>query len=97
MWYQFSEELCHPSPCGPNTNCEVRNGVPTCTCLSGYHGSPIAGCRHECDSDAECGPSSACIEFKCQNPCTTQCGKNAECETISNHQAVCKCPKVGLS
>ncbi|XP_019877759.1 slit homolog 1 protein isoform X2 [Aethina tumida] len=86
-------ELCHPSPCGPNTNCEVVNGVPTCRCLPGYHGSPIAGCRHECESDSECGPTSACIEFKCQNPCTSQCGTNAECETISGHRAVCKCPK----
>nr|CAI5820430.1 unnamed protein product [Callosobruchus analis] len=87
------EELCHPSPCGTNTNCEVRNGVPTCTCLPGYHGSPLAGCRHECESDVECGPSLACIEFKCQNPCVSQCGVNAECETVSSHKAVCKCPK----
>ncbi|XP_050512495.1 neurogenic locus notch homolog protein 3 isoform X1 [Diabrotica virgifera virgifera] len=87
------EELCHPSPCGPNTHCEVKNEVPTCSCLPGFHGSPLAGCRHECESDVECGPTLACIEFKCQNPCLSQCGKNAECETISNHRAVCKCPK----
>ncbi|CAH0548908.1 unnamed protein product [Brassicogethes aeneus] len=87
------EELCHPSPCGQNTNCEVVNGTPTCKCIPGYHGSPLAGCRHECEGDSECGPTMACIQFKCQNPCTSQCGQNAECETIRNHQAVCKCPR----
>ncbi|CAG9854642.1 unnamed protein product [Phyllotreta striolata] len=90
------EELCHPSPCGPNTHCEVRNGVPSCSCLPGFHQTPsgavVGGCRHECESDAECGPIQACVDFKCQNPCLSQCGENAECETIANHRAVCKCP-----
>lgn len=87
------EELCHPSPCGQNTLCEVNSGVPTCKCLPGYHGSPLAGCRHECDADADCGSHQACIEFKCQNPCLTQCGVNAECEGVRNSQAICKCPR----
>ncbi|XP_017779241.1 PREDICTED: adhesive plaque matrix protein 2 isoform X2 [Nicrophorus vespilloides] len=86
-------ELCHPSPCGPNTNCEVVNGTPTCKCLSGYHGSPLAGCRHECETNSECGSNLACVDFKCQNPCQTQCGINAECEGVRSSNAVCKCPR----
>ncbi|XP_065171538.1 protein eyes shut isoform X2 [Atheta coriaria] len=87
------EELCHPSPCGQNTQCEVVNGIPTCKCLPGYHGSPIAGCRHECETSSECGSNLACIEFKCQNPCHSQCGVNADCEGVRNNAAVCKCPR----
>ncbi|ERL90523.1 neurogenic locus notch homolog protein 1 isoform X1 [Dendroctonus ponderosae] len=85
-------ELCHPSPCGQNTNCEVVNGVPTCKCRPGFLGSPIAGCRHECERDGECNSNQACIDFRCQNPCSSQCGENADC-SIRNHQAVCSCPK----
>ncbi|KAH1010518.1 hypothetical protein HUJ05_004799 [Dendroctonus ponderosae] len=87
-----SSELCHPSPCGQNTNCEVVNGVPTCKCRPGFLGSPIAGCRHECERDGECNSNQACIDFRCQNPCSSQCGENADC-SIRNHQAVCSCPK----
>lgn len=86
--------MCHPSPCGQNTQCEVVNGIPTCKCLPGYHGSPIAGCRHECETSSECGSNLACIEFKCQNPCHSQCGVNADCEGVRNNAAVCKCPRV---
>ena len=46
-----TEESCHTGgqwgPCGVNTKCEVVNGVPTCSCLRGYVGSPLSGCRHE--------------------------------------------------
>lgn len=45
------EEACHTGgpwgPCGQNTKCEVIGGVPTCSCLKGYVGSAINGCRHE--------------------------------------------------
>lgn len=90
--YTFTEELCHPSPCGPNTRCEVVNLVPTCKCLQGYHGSPLQGCRHECDADSDCGSHLSCIDFRCQNPCSA-CGTNADC-VVRNHAAVCTCPKV---
>lgn len=32
----LSAELCHPSPCGVNTKCDVIGGTPTCTCLPGF-------------------------------------------------------------
>ncbi|XP_077299152.1 asperous [Arctopsyche grandis] len=86
------DELCHPSPCGQNTKCDVINNVPTCSCLPGYQGSPLSGCRHECESDGECGPQQHCQQYKCVNPCS-QCGINAECETVRSHVATCKCPK----
>lgn len=86
------EAACKPSPCGENTQCEVINEVPVCTCLPGYRGSPLAGCRHECESDHECSHHLACSSsFRCESPC--KCGENAECQVI-NHQAKCTCPKV---
>lgn len=86
------EAACKPSPCGENTQCEVINEVPVCTCLPGYRGSPLAGCRHECDSDSECPQHLACSSsYRCESPC--KCGVSAECQVI-NHQAKCSCPKV---
>ncbi|KAI5642548.1 Bm8 interacting protein 2d-4 precursor [Phthorimaea operculella] len=86
------EEACHPSPCGPNTKCHVANNQAICTCLPGYRGSPLTGCRHECESDGECGASQSCRDFKCVSPCS-DCGVNADCETVAAHRAVCKCPR----
>ncbi|KAF5287630.1 hypothetical protein FQA39_LY15833 [Lamprigera yunnana] len=85
------DELCHPNPCGANALCQVVNEVPTCKCLPGYHGSPITGCRHECEVNTHCLADQACIDFKCQNPCSL-CGTNAECN-VANHTPVCSCPK----
>lgn len=87
------EELCHPSPCGANTKCSVVTGVPTCSCLPGFTGSPLSGCRHECESDGECGAQEFCKDFKCQSSCS-QCGQGAQCMRTTNHRSVCECPKV---
>lgn len=70
------------------------NEVPICSCLPGYRGSPLTGCRHECESDSECPNHLACSSnFKCENSC--KCGENAECHVI-NHQAKCSCPNVSI-
>lgn len=87
------EELCHPSPCGQNMKCSVQNGVINCSCLPGFTGSPLGGCRHECESDGECGGQEFCKEFKCESSCS-QCGQGATCVRTTNHRAVCECPKV---
>ncbi|KAI8442174.1 hypothetical protein MSG28_005781 [Choristoneura fumiferana] len=86
------EEACHPSPCGLNTKCHVANNQAICTCLPGYRGSPLSGCRHECESDYDCGSQQSCRDFKCTSPCN-DCGVSADCETVAAHRAVCKCPR----
>lgn len=90
----FLEELCHPSPCGPNTECTVINDVPTCSCLPGYHGQPLTGCKHECDSDRDCSGNQLCQNFKCAHSCQQgSCGAGALCE-VFNHRPTCRCPEV---
>lgn len=91
--FRYAEEQCHPSPCGQNTKCEVISGVPTCSCLAGFTGSPLSGCRHECESDGECGGQEMCKDFRCTSSCG-QCGTGAQCSRVQNHRAVCECPKV---
>lgn len=97
MLMSVPEELCQPSPCGTNTKCEVINNTPTCTCLPGYVGSPLSGCRHECDSDYDCPSSQSCQNFKCISACTNGvCAPTANC-VVNNHRAVCSCPPVRMS
>lgn len=77
--------------CGPNSNCKVVQGRPTCSCLTGYIGAPPY-CRPECSTSAECSLSEACINQKCKNPCAEEiCGYNAKCNVV-NHSPICSCP-----
>ena len=80
---------CYPSPCGPNSQCEVINQSPTCSCISGFQGTP-PNCRPECINNNECSNQLACIKQKCKNPCIDSCGSNADCHVI-NHVAICVC------
>ena len=81
---------CHPSPCGPFSECRDRNGYAICTCLSNYIGSPPA-CRPECSVSTDCAPDKACRNRKCIDPCIGTCGSNARCNTV-NHSPICSCP-----
>lgn len=38
---------CEPSPCGPNSICQVTHSHPVCSCAPNYIGSPPF-CRPEC-------------------------------------------------
>lgn len=80
-------DSCNPSPCGPNAEC--YNGI--CSCKPEYHGDPRIECRPECVLNSDCAFDKACINNKCQNPCTGVCGQNAECKTY-NHLPMCSCP-----
>lgn len=60
-----------------------------CSCLPEYIGSPPS-CRPECTSNSECAADKACINKKCQDPCTGTCGSNAECR-VRSHSPYCSC------
>lgn len=80
---------CDPSPCGPNSICQVRGESPACTCLENYIGQP-PNCRPECTINPECTRSLACMNQKCRDPCPGSCGSNALCSVI-NHNPTCSC------
>ena len=86
---QVNESLCQPSPCGPNSICQEINGKVSCTCSTGFIGSP-PNCRPECLTSSECTLNQACISKKCIDPCPGSCGINAKCQVI-NHSPMCSC------
>jgi hypothetical protein len=85
------DDPCQPSPCGPNTICEIdakNRGV--CTCIRGYFGDPLSGCGPECVLNNDCDISQACVSSKCVDPCPNTCGVNARC-MVHNHFTICTC------
>ncbi|XP_064094899.1 uncharacterized protein LOC135207217 [Macrobrachium nipponense] len=92
----FSGDPCSPSPCGPNTRCEVsrRNNIALCRCLSDFvpDGNTINGCKPQCTVDDDCPDDYRCRATKCVRVCVQgACGTNAECDA-RNHRPVCECP-----
>lgn len=81
--------VCQPSPCGPNAQCQISGNSPSCSCLPEFIGSPPY-CKPECISNSECPTNLACINQKCRDPCPGSCGANAECRIIS-HTPMCVC------
>lgn len=81
---------CHPSPCGPNSQCRKMNDQAVCSCLPNYMGSPPE-CRPECVVSSECPLDKACTNQKCLDPCPNTCGIQALC-TVRNHNPICACP-----
>lgn len=83
------ENPCMPSPCGPNSICQIKQGHPVCSCVANYIGNPPY-CRPECTLNSECPQNKACIQEKCQDPCVGSCGANAKCDVIA-HSSYCSC------
>lgn len=81
------EDLCNPSPCGPNAEC--NEGV--CTCLRNYFGDPYSYCRPECTMNSDCPRIKTCINQNCVDPCPGTCGRDARCDVV-NHVPMCSCP-----
>lgn len=87
--HQDPENLCIPSPCGPNSQCRFQNGLAICSCLPSYIGrSP--NCRPECTVNSDCPSNLACMNQKCLNPCIGSCGSNTEC-VVASHIPLCSC------
>ena len=80
---------CTPTPCGPNSQCQVVSGQAQCGCVPGMIGS-APNCRPECILSSECPSNRACINQKCVDPCVGTCAPNGECRVVS-HSPVCSC------
>ncbi|XP_068220040.1 uncharacterized protein [Palaemon carinicauda] len=91
----FSGDACSPSPCGPNTRCQVSpRGIALCRCLDDFvpDGNTINGCKPQCTIDDDCPDDYRCRATKCVRVCVQgACGTNADCDS-RNHRPICKCP-----
>lgn len=83
------ENPCIPSPCGPNSQCDVTGDTYKCRCVPEFVGSP-PNCRPECLINNECPNNLACISQKCRDPCPGSCGIDAECSVVL-HVPNCVC------
>ena len=65
--------LCQPNPCGPNSDCRVIGGRPTCFCLPSYIGNPPESpCKlptQPCNP-SPCGPNTLCSIVNGYAKCT---------------------------
>jgi hypothetical protein len=85
---------CNPTPCGPNSQCQVVSGQAKCGCQPNMIGT-TPNCRPECVLNSDCPSNRACINQKCVDPCPGSCTPNAECRVV-NHSPSCTCA-VGFS
>ena len=94
--FYFTEPVetdpCDPDPCGAYSQKYEQDGHCVCSCLPGYVGV-APNCKPECIVSSDCSLTTACVEYKCINPCAGDvCGINARCQVIG-HNAICQCPQ----
>ena len=80
---------CVPTPCGPNSVCQVVSNQAQCGCQANMIGT-APNCRPECLVGSDCSSSLSCINNRCIDPCPGTCAPNAECRVI-NHSPTCNC------
>ncbi|KAF5291111.1 hypothetical protein FQA39_LY14353 [Lamprigera yunnana] len=87
--------------CKGNKKCEVHHHRATCVCKNGfvvneYGEISCASDSTECLHDTQCASNLACIEGRCQNPCTSfkkaPCPPEKSCDVL-NHRPICICMK----
>lgn len=87
--------------CKGNKKCEVNHHRATCVCKNGFvvneHGElACAPAEKECAQSVQCASNLACVEGRCQNPCTalrnSPCPPEKACEVL-NHRPICICMK----
>lgn len=91
----------HDNTCSPRAECNVRNHLALCRCPLGLIGNPYIDCKPEdqpeCREDGECPSILACINNRCQNPCTLlePCNRPSECQVVGSipvRTLICVCP-----
>jgi len=91
----------YDNPCSPNAQCRVQNYMALCRCPTGFIGNPYVDCRREiqpeCRVDGDCSSHLACLNNKCQNPCSVlePCRRPSECQVVGSlpvRTMICICP-----
>ena len=74
----------------------ARNNRAECSCPDDFLGDARTRCYTECTRHDDCQDNSACVRFKCKDPCREPdpnvCGQGANCE-VKNHKPICSCPR----
>uniref|UniRef100_A0A2S2QFK9 Neurogenic locus notch 2 n=1 Tax=Sipha flava TaxID=143950 RepID=A0A2S2QFK9_9HEMI len=96
--------VCEQDTCAEQATCLAQAHQPTCTCISGFQGNPYIECIEsrvpsitpECTIDSDCPSQHACINQRCQNPCTLSvlCSPDQEChvqDTVPYKTIMCQC------
>ena len=81
-------------PCGGDAECTGIGHKAICTCPVGLEGDPYVTCTTvECRADADCPPDRACLNKRCENPCSIEnpCDDSSECK-VNDHVVDCTCP-----
>lgn len=95
---------CQDSPCAQNAICQALQHRAVCRCPETMPlGNPYAYCERRpvepvCRDDGDCPSRLACIDSKCQNPCTilSPCASSAKCSVLDSvpvRTMVCECPE----
>lgn len=91
----------YDNACAPRAECRVQNHFAVCRCPPGYIGNPYVGCRPEprpeCKEDPDCPTRLACLNEKCQDPCSVlePCRRPSECLVVGSvpvRTMICVCP-----
>lgn len=98
--------VCEDDTCADTATCIGQQHQPKCTCPPGATGNPFIECtiprlppapQPECREDAECPSQLACINARCQNPCSLghMCTPDQQCrvlDTLPLRTIMCTCP-----
>ncbi|CAH1735697.1 unnamed protein product [Chironomus riparius] len=76
-------------PCGFFSFQRNDSDGPSCSCLSGFSGTP-PNCTPECRVNTDCTTDKVCFSFKCTNICNDVCSFNSDCKIV-NHAIICNC------
>lgn len=103
---QCIDPCLYDNPCSPRAECSVHNHLALCRCPVEMNGNPYVECRPEpqpeCRIDADCPPTLACLDSKCQNPCSIidPCHPPSYCQvepTEPVRTMICICPEGYIS
>lgn len=91
---QLCIPACQGEQCGSNAQCLAIEHRAVCECIPGHGGNARIACTPlGCRSDDECPTDKACVNGKCNDPCTTTalCAQDELCK-VYHHRPQCACP-----
>lgn len=96
----------YENPCSSRAECSVHNHLAVCRCPPGLLGNPYVDCRPEmrpeCRVDTDCPSRLACLDARCQDPCSViePCQRPSTCEVVPSNPVrtmLCVCPSGYIS